>query len=99
MTITRTMDGTKVTLAVDGRLETITAPQLEAEVKALLPQTTEMVIDFTNVVYCSSAGLRVLLFAHKSMAAKGGKLIVKGANETVTQVFDATGLTSVLNLQ
>ncbi len=98
MTITKTAEGTTLTLALEGRLDTITAPQLEAEVNALPPETTAIVIDLAGLEYLSSAGLRVLLAAQKKMTKLAG-MIVKNANETIMEVFEITGFADVLTIQ
>lgn len=76
-------------VAVEGRLDTITAPELEAEL--VLDDVNELAFDFTNVEYISSAGLRLLVKAHKKMAAVGGKMTISGLRPIVKEVFDITG--------
>ena len=67
MTITKNQNGSSLTIALEGRLDTITAPQLEDELRASLPSVNDLVFDLTDLVYISSAGLRVLLSAQKTM--------------------------------
>lgn len=99
MTISKNLEGDKLTVAVEGRLDTVTAPDLEAELKAALDGAKELIMDFTKLEYISSAGLRVLLSAFKKMDAKGGKMKVTNINEMVREVLDVTGLMSVLTVE
>ena len=98
MNITKTQNGTALTIALEGRLDTTTAPELEKEMKDLLPAATELTMDFSKLDYISSAGLRVLLSAHKVMAPKGG-MKVTNVNDIVREVFDVTGFIDILNIE
>ena len=97
MTINKTQNGTTLTAAIKGRLDTTTAPQLEAELKGALDGITELTMDLGELEYISSAGLRVLLSVQKIMN-KQGEMKVAGANETVMEVFEVTGFNDILNL-
>ena len=94
MTINKTLDGTNLTLALEGRLDTMTAPELEAELNASLKDAESLTLDFSKLEYISSAGLRVLLSAHKAMSGKGG-MKVKNVNEIVKEVFEVTGFSEI----
>lgn len=96
MTIERTLEDGRLTLLVSGRLDTNTAPELEAEVK--LDGVTEVVFDFAALDYISSAGLRILLGAQKAMMAVGGTMQVRKPNAMVRGVFDVTGLSGVFTV-
>ena len=98
MTIEKKQNGTELTLALTGRLDTMTSPELEAELNASLPAAETLVFDFTKLEYISSAGLRVLLSAHKIMSRKGG-MTVTHVNEIVREVFDVTGFADILDIQ
>ena len=98
MTITKTQNGTALTIALEGRLDTMTAPELEAELKKSLDGVEALNLDFSNLDYISSAGLRVLLSAHKLMSAKGG-MKVTNVNEIVREVFDVTGFSDILTIE
>ena len=98
MTISKTMNGTILTIAVEGRLDTVTAPELESELRDSLGGAQELVFDFSKLEYISSAGLRVLLSAHKTMAAKGG-MKVTHVNEIVQEVFEVTGFADILTIE
>ena len=98
MTIEKTLTGSEACLALSGRLDTMTAPELEKELKASMPGAERLVLDFAGLDYISSAGLRVLLSAHKFMSGKGG-MKVKNANEIVREVFDVTGFADILTIE
>ncbi len=97
MTITKNQNGANLEIALEGRLDTMTAPELEAELNASLPGADTLTFDFSKLAYISSAGLRVLLSAHKVMSAKGG-MKVTHVNEIVQEVFDVTGFADILNI-
>ena len=97
MTITKQLNGDCLTLAIEGRLDTLTAPELEAEIDKSVSGANSLVLDFAKLDYVSSAGLRVLLSAHKKMQAKGGMKIVH-VNEIVNEVFEVTGFANILNI-
>ena len=98
MNIVKTNEGAKLTLALEGRLDTTTAPQLEAEVKSALTNVTELVLDFSQLEYLSSAGLRVILAAQKIMN-KQGKMVIRHVNETIQEVFEVTGFSDILTIE
>lgn len=98
MTIYKTLNGTQLTVALSGRLDTTTAPQLEAELKQSLDCVTGLTMDFKELEYISSAGLRVLLCAQKAMM-KQGEMIVRNINETICEVFEVTGFSEILTIQ
>ena len=98
LTISQTVENGKAILASEGRLDTVTAPELENVVKALLPEITELTFDFGKLEYISSAGLRVLLFAQKAMNAQEKKMSVVNVNETVMDIFEVTGFSDILNI-
>ena len=98
MTINKTTDGSTLTLAVEGRLETITAPALEAVIKNELDGVTALVLDFAKLDYISSAGLRVLLAAQKKMKTQGEMKIVH-VNDIVNEIFDITGFSEILTIE
>ena len=98
MTIEKIKNDSSLTLAVAGRLETLTAPELEKVVKEELAGVTQLVFDLSALEYTSSAGLRVLLTAQKIMNAQGD-MKVTGANEIVLEVFDITGFSDILTIE
>jgi len=96
MDIDKKLENGCLTLVVGGRLDTNTSPDLEGELK--LDGVNEVVFDFTSLEYISSAGLRVLMGAQKSMMACGGKVKVLNPNAMVKGVFDMTGLSSIFEI-
>ena len=98
MTINKTSNGTELTVALEGRLDTTTAPQLEAEMKTVLPNVKELTFDFSKLDYISSAGLRVLLSTQKVMN-KQGSMRITNVNETIMEVFDVTGFVDILTIE
>ena len=98
MTITKTLNGSALTIALSGRLDTATAPQLEAELKEALPGMEHLALDFAALEYLSSAGLRVLLAAQKQMN-KQGDMVVRNVNETIAEIFEVTGFSDILTIE
>ena len=98
MTITKNQNGTHLDLALEGRLDTTTAPQLEAELKQSVEGVTELALDFEKLEYLSSAGLRVLLSAQKVMN-KQGTMVIRNVNETIMEIFDVTGFADILTIE
>ena len=98
MKIEKMRNDNKLTLALEGRLDTTTAPQLEAEIRGGLDGVTELVLACGKLEYLSSAGLRVILAAQKIMN-KQGKMIVRQVNETILEVFEITGFIDILNIE
>lgn len=97
MTINKNKSGSTLTIALEGRLDTTTAPDLEKEIKTSLDGVTELVMDFSKLDYISSAGLRVLLSAHKAMSKQGAMKVVN-VNEMVMEVFEVTGFSDILTI-
>lgn len=98
MTISKTQEQSTLTIALEGRLDTTTAPQLEAELKLSVQNNTELIFDFAKLEYISSAGLRVLLSAQKVMN-KQGKMVIRNVNETIMEVFEVTGFVDILTVE
>lgn len=88
-----------VELIVQGRLDTTTAPQLEAKVKEVSKEKVTLYMNLQNVEYISSAGLRVVLLGQKMMIAAGGKMILRSPSEFCRQVFEATGMDAILTFE
>ena len=98
MTIERTINGTVDTLKIVGRLDTATAPALEAAIDGCAADIKELILDCSALEYVSSAGLRVILKAQKQMNAQGNMKLI-GVNETIMEVFDITGFTDILTIE
>ena len=98
MKIEKNLNEKNLVVALEGRLDTTTAPQLEEELKTGLEGVTDLVIDLSKLEYISSAGLRVLLSVFKIMHNKG-KMKVTNANELVKEVFEVTGFSDFLPIE
>ena len=98
MTIEKNLNGTELTVSVAGRLDTTTAPELELSLKESFEGVEKLVLDFASLDYLSSAGLRVLLGAQKTMN-KQGEMIIKNVNETINEIFEVTGFIDILTVE
>ena len=98
MTINAEKNNNHVTLKIEGRLDTTTAPSLERVINELPADVTELVLDMSNLPYVSSAGLRVLLSAQKKMN-KIGSMKLTGVCEEVMEVFEMTGFSDILDIE
>lgn len=98
LNINKTQKDSTLTLALEGRLDTVTSPELDEVVKEALDGVTELVFDFTELKYISSAGLRVLLSAQKKMAKQGSMKILH-VNETIMEIFEVTGFSEILTIE
>lgn len=99
MNIEKKQNGTEITLLLAGRLDTTTAPQLEMEIQESLEGTKTLILDFKELEYLSSAGLRVLLSAHKAMMKQGGDMMIRHVNEVIHDVFEITGFMDMLHIE
>ena len=98
LNIQKTIENTKASFSLQGRLDTVTAPELEQSLKDSLDGITELELDFQNLEYISSAGLRVLLSAQKIMNRQGIMKVIH-VNETVMEIFEVTGFTDILTIE
>ncbi len=99
MTITKNTENEVLTLALEGRLDTNTAPELEKAISAdLTADVQSLILDLKDLEYISSAGLRVLLAAQKKMN-KQGNMVVKNANDMIMDVFQVTGFIDILTVE
>ena len=99
MQINKNLGGATLTLDIEGRIDTTTAPALEGELKrSVTSDVKNLVLDFANVEYISSAGLRVLLAAQKVMK-KQGSMVVRNVNEAIMEVFEVTGFADILTIE
>ncbi|MDD2213484.1 MAG: STAS domain-containing protein [Oscillospiraceae bacterium] len=100
MTIQRDMDSNKqqLLLYLSGRLDTGTAPQLEAALKEDIQTARQLTLDFQQLEYLSSAGLRVLLATQKIMQAKEG-MVIRHVNAVIMEIFDITGFSDILTIE
>ena len=98
MTITETKNGSALTVALEGRLDTMTAPELEEKLNAALTDVTELTFDLEKLEYISSAGLRVLLSAQKTMNRQGSMKVLH-PNEIIREIFEVTGFSDILTIE
>ena len=98
LTINKSSSGDSLSLALEGRLDTTTAPQLEAELKTGLDSVKTLIFDLDKLAYVSSAGLRVLLKAQKVMN-KQGSMTIKNAGAEILEIFEVTGFDEILNIE
>ncbi len=98
MNIQQTRNGNELVVALEGRLDTVTAPELEAALKDALEGVEELILDFEKLDYISSAGLRVLLVAQKTMSQQGS-MKIRNVNEIIREVFDVTGFSDFLTIE
>ncbi len=98
LNITKKAEGSNLTLGLEGRLDTNTAPELDAEIKSSLAGVTSVVLDMAKLEYISSAGLRVLMSAQKIMNDQGEMKLVN-VNEIVNEVFEVTGFSEILTIE
>ena len=98
MNIDKLVEDKKMTLKLSGRLDTTTSPDLDATINEQVDSIDELYLDFTDLEYISSAGLRVLLSAQKKMGKKGG-MTLTGVQDTVMEVFEVTGFADILTIE
>ena len=98
LNINKNLDGEKLMVALEGRLDTVTAPEFETELKDSLDAVTELIMDMKDLEYISSAGLRVLLACQKKMM-KQGKMTVCNPNDVITEIFEVTGFSEILDIK
>lgn len=98
MNIQKTVNGTALTVALDGRLDTMTSPKLEEDLRSSIAGITSLTLDLEKLEYISSAGLRVLLAMQKIMN-KQGQMLLRNVNEAVMEVFEVTGFADILSIE
>ncbi|MBR3188391.1 MAG: STAS domain-containing protein [Lachnospiraceae bacterium] len=98
LNIEKNKNGTDFAIALEGRLDTTTAPQLEKELKEDVNGVTELTFDFAKLEYISSAGLRVLLSAQKIMN-KQGHMVIRNVNDDIMEIFEVTGFSDILDIE
>ena len=99
MTINNQLEGTTLTMAIEGRIDTQTAPELQKAVDASIGDVKDLILDFSKVLYVSSAGLRVILTAQNAMDQKSGSMVIRNAAKNIVDVFKVTGFDTFLNLE
>ena len=98
LNINKTVNGSQLTITLEGRLDTTTAPELEQELKASMDGVTDLGFDLAELAYVSSAGLRVLLSAQKTMN-KQGKMVIRNVRPEIMEIFEVTGFVDILTIE
>ncbi|MCR5340053.1 MAG: STAS domain-containing protein [Saccharofermentans sp.] len=98
MNLIKTRNGSELTISLDGRLDTTTAPELDQVLKESLDEITSLIFDLEKLVYISSAGLRSLLVSQKTMNKKGS-MKIRNANPSILEVFTVTGFSDILTIE
>lgn len=98
MTIEKNLNGTELEMSLSGRMDTTTAPQFETELKDSINGVTKLILNFENLEYISSAGLRVILSAQKIMN-KQGEMVIRNVNDVISEVFEITGFLDILTIE
>ena len=98
LNIEKSKNGTELLFSLTGRLDTVTAPQFEEELKNSVDGITRLIFDMKELQYISSAGLRVLLSAQKIMNRQG-TMVVRNASDEVKEIFDVTGFSEILTIE
>jgi anti-sigma B factor antagonist len=98
LNINKKLEGEKLTISLEGRLDTTTAPQLETMLKENIDGVTELIIDFEQLEYISSAGLRVLLSAQKTMSKQGTMKVIH-VSDLIKEIFEVTGFIDILTIE
>lgn len=98
MNIQKKKENDTLSIELEGRLDTVTAPELETELRNSFDGVKELILDFENLEYISSAGLRVLLMAQKTMNSQGSMKILN-VNETISEIFEVTGFSDILTIE
>ena len=99
MNINKLQENGTLTFALDGKLDTKTAPQLQEVLMPAIDEAKKVVLDFTNLAYVSSAGLRVLLIGQKQAKAKDVTMTIKGVSSQIMEIFELIGFSNVLNIE
>ena len=99
MNIVSTDCDSNIRLFVDGRIDTITSPQLQEALLNAFQKKKDVVVDFVNVSYISSAGLRALLIGQKTAASKGGSMKITNVSPSVKEIFEVTGFETILTIE
>ncbi|MBR6259037.1 MAG: STAS domain-containing protein [Oscillospiraceae bacterium] len=98
MNIIKSGEGSALNIALEGRLDTTTAPQLDGEIKASVDGLTELTFDLAGLDYISSAGLRVLLSAQKAMNRQG-QMVIRNVKPEIMEIFEVTGFVDILTIE
>ena len=98
MVINKSVNGNEAVFALEGRLDTTTAPELDQALKEVLDSVNTLTFDLGKLDYISSAGLRVLLSAQKTMNQKGSMKVTK-VGDIIMEIFEVTGFSDILSIE
>ena len=99
MNITKKAEGEALTMALEGRLDTTTSPQLDEALDVSLEGIRDLTLDLSELTYISSAGLRVLLRAQRKMNGLRGRMLVTGVSDSIMEIFEITGFSEILEIE
>lgn len=99
MEIIKNLEGEKLLVKLVGRLDSVTAPELEESLKGELENIKEVEFDFSDLEYISSAGLRILLATQRTMSKQEGEMSVSGCNDTILEIFEVTGFSDIFTIK
>lgn len=99
MKISKSINDSVLNISIEGRLDTITAPELESEISGVFDGISQVNLDFAALEYISSAGLRIVLGMQKQMNKQGGAMTVRNVNEEIMEIFDVTGFSDILTIE
>ncbi len=98
MNLTVTSENKVYTIAITGRIDTLTAPELESKFREIEKNAEKLIFDMHEVEYISSAGMRVIVAAHRAMLPKDG-LVLRGLTKNVRTIINLTGFNNILNIE
>lgn len=99
MKVSKNYNNKELTMTVEGRVDTITSKDLDKEINAELGNFDSLIMDFTDLEYISSAGLRVLITTQKKLKAENVPLVIKNVNDTVNEIFRMSGFNKILKIE
>lgn len=99
MNITKTYNGKELTIEIEERIDTVTAPKFENEINDEIGNFDSLILDFTNLEYISSAGLRVLIATQKKLKPEDIPMVIKNVNDTISEIFRMSGFDKILKIE
>ena len=99
MNITKNYNGKELTIEIEERIDTVTAPEFENEINDELGNFDSLILDFTNLEYISSAGLRVLIATQKKLKPEDIPMVIKNVNDTISEIFRMSGFDKILKIE
>ena len=99
MNITKPYNGKELTIEIEERIDTVTAPKFENEINDEIGNFDSLILDFTNLEYISSAGLRVLIATQKKLKPEDIPMVIKNVNDTISEIFRMSGFDKILKIE